>query len=307
MRAWQLTVSVTPPALRLADAPIPQAGTGQVLIRVRAAGVIATELGWYPTTHHKSGQMRANPIPSHEFAGVVEAVGPSVAGLKKGDEIYGMNDWFDEGATAEYCLTRPEWIASKPRKLSFAEAGTVPISALTAWQGLFDRANLQKGETVLVHGGSGGVGTYIVQLAKRHGARVLTTASARNRDFLLALGAERVIDYHTEQFDKVVKDIDVVFDTVGGDTLGRSCGVLKPTGRMVTIVSTFENSKDERIKKAFFIVEPKREQLVKVGAMLDSGELRVVIDAEVPFDRADAAYKGKIEGGTGRGKVVVVM
>src|SRR5215831_1120932 len=137
-----------------------------------------------------------------------------------------MNDWYAQGASAEFCCAPPTAIARKPARLTHVEAASIPIDALTAWQGLFDRAHLQAGERVLIHGGAGGVGVLAIQLARLRGAHVLTTASGHDRDFLLRLGARQVIDYHTERFEDVAGNVDVVFDAVGGETLRRSWSVL---------------------------------------------------------------------------------
>jgi NADPH:quinone reductase-like Zn-dependent oxidoreductase len=182
-------------------------------------------------SHTPDGGKRTGGIPGHEFSGIVEAVGPDVDPDHVGREVFGLNDWFADGATAEYCVAQSSSIAPKPHRLSHAEAASVPIGALTAWQGLFDRAGLRAGERVLIHGGSGAVGIFAVQLARRVGASVIATASARNTEFLKQLGAERVIDYHSERFEEHVRDVDVVFDGVGGATLQRSWNVLKPAGR----------------------------------------------------------------------------
>jgi NADPH:quinone reductase-like Zn-dependent oxidoreductase len=285
-----------------ADVPEPQPGAGEVRIRVHAAGVTPTELGWYPTTHRKDGSPRLGAIPSHEFSGVVDAVGEGIANQAVGQEVYGMNDWFAEGATAEYCLAQPDWIAPKPIRLTHEETASVPISALTAWQGLFDRARLGSGERVLVHGGAGAVGIFAIQLARYQGASVVATASARDRDFVTNLGAVLAIDYHAQRFEDLARDIDVVFDTVGGETLERSWSVLRPGGRMVTIAANGEATDDPRVKEAFFIVEPRREQLVEVATLLDDGVLRAFVSQVVPLSEAPAAYSGKRGG---HGKVVV--
>ncbi len=275
-------------------------------MRVHAAGVTPTELAWYPTTHTRSGEPRARAVPSHEFSGVIAETGAEVSGVSAGEEVYGMNDWFADGALAEYCLTQPQWIAPKPRGLAHAEAASVPIGALTAWQGLFDRAKLQPGERVLVHGGAGAVGVFAIQLTRWRGARVTTTVSARNAGFVKELGADQVLDYHAAPFETQVHDVDVVFDAVGGETLERSWGVLKPGGRLVTIAAANETSSEERIKQAFFIVEPNRQQLIEIARLLDSGELRAIVDTQVPFSRAAEAYAGTT-GRRGRGKLVVLV
>ncbi len=306
MRTMRLTGGAGA-ALGEAQAPQPQPGPGELLVRVKAAGVTPTELVWYPTTHHKDGEKRVGAVPSHEFSGVVEALGEDVNGFEPGREVYGMNDWFADGALAEYCLTQPSWIAPKPARLTHAEAASVPIGALTAWQGLFDRAKLRQGERVLVHGGAGAVGVYAVQLARNAGAHVSATASARNVDFLSELGAEQAIDYHATRFEDAVRDIDVVFDAVGGETLQRSWGVLGSSGRLVTIAAGGEATDDQRTKDAFFIVEPSGDQLRRVGKLLDQGEIKPFVDAEVPFEEAEAAFAGKVEGRRGRGKIVVAV
>ncbi len=188
-----------------------------------------------------------------------------------GREVYGMNDWFSDGAMAEYCLTQPSWVAPKPSSLSHAEAASVPIGALTAWQGLFERAKLEAGERVLVHGGAGAVGVFAIQLAHWRGAHVVATASSRNVDFVSRLGADQVIDYSAVRFEEKAREMDVVFDTVGGETLRRSWGVLKQGGRMVTIAADGEETTEDRVKQAFFIVEPNQKQLIKIGELLETG------------------------------------
>jgi NADPH:quinone reductase-like Zn-dependent oxidoreductase len=286
------------------EVPQPHPGPDEILIRICAAGITPTELQWYPTLHNKTGERRTGAIPAHEFSGIVTAVAESVTGFNTGDEAYGMNDWFSDGALAEYCLTKPSWIAPKPSRLSHAEAASVPIGALTAWQGLFDRAGLQAGERVLVHGGAGAVGIFAVQLARFRGAHVIATASARNIDFVSQLGAEQVIDYRTVRFEEKMAAVDVVFDTVGGDTFERSWKVLKPQGRMITIVGEDDTATSERKKQAFFIVEPNHQQLAEIGSLLDTGRLKPVVDVVLPLSQAPRAYAGKVEQRSGRGKMV---
>jgi len=188
---------------------------------------------------------------------------------------------------------------------NIAEAASVPIGALTAWQGLLERAKLRSGERVLIHGGAGAVGVFAIQLARRVGAHVITTGSPRNFDFLSQLGANDLLDYHAERFEDGSGLVDVVFDVVGGETLKRSWGLLKPNGRMVTIAAGSEETKDERTEKAFFIVEPNHQQLMDVARLLDSGELQSFVDATVPMAEASNAYCGRIKERKGRGKVVL--
>jgi NADPH:quinone reductase-like Zn-dependent oxidoreductase len=307
MKIMRFNDSVDAPSLAETTVDTPLPGPGEVLIRVQAAGVTPTELSWYPTTHTQSGDQRRGAVPGHEFSGVVSALGDGVTGVALGDEVYGLNDWFADGATAEFCLTRPEWIAPKPTSLTHIEAASLPIGTLTAWQGLFDRAHLRQGERVLIHGGAGAVGLFAIQLAHRIGAYVITTAASEHFEFVRQLGAKEVIDYRTEHFQKVVKNVDVVFDTVGGATLEDSWEVLKQGGRMVTIAAKSEGTKDERIEKAFFIVETNRDQLIEIGRLVDSGDLKTFVAAEIPFDQASAAYTRKLRQKQGRGKVVLAI
>ncbi|HEV8720153.1 MAG TPA: NADP-dependent oxidoreductase [Candidatus Binatia bacterium] len=307
MKAMRLSDSAEPPVLVEENIPRPQPGRGELLIQIYAAGVTSKELLWYPTTHSKNGERRSRAIPSHEFSGVVAAVGGGVVGFEVGQEVYGMNDWFAEGALAEYCITEPASVARKPANLSHVQAASVPIGALTAWQGLIDRAKLQAGERVLVHGGAGAVGIFAIQLARFHGAHVTATASARNHAFVAELGAEQVIDYQAVPFEKKAQGMDVVFDTVGGDTLERSWEVLKTDGRLVTIAAESEATPDERAKQAFFIVEPSHEQLTRIGELLTAGQLHTFVDAAVPLAQAGAAYTGAVKERRGRGKLVVTV
>jgi len=307
MRVMRFNDSAVAPALVAATGLVPQPRSSEVLIRVYAAGVTPTELQWYPTTHTPDGGKRTGAIPGHEFSGLVEAVGPEVDPDLIGREVFGLNDWFADGATAEYCLAQPSSIAPKPHRLSHAEAASVPIGALTAWQGLFDHAKLRAGERVLVHGGSGAVGIFAVQLARRAHATVITTASEGNREFLRLLGADRVIDYHIERFEEHARDLDVVFDAVGGTTLQRSWNVLKTGGRMVTIAADSEGAKDDRTKEAFFIVHPDQQQLIEIARLIDQGDLRACLGAVVPLEQAAAAYSGAARMQPGPGKVVISM
>jgi NADPH:quinone reductase-like Zn-dependent oxidoreductase len=307
MKVMRLADSAQATALVADDIPQPRPQRGELLIRVHAVGLTPTEPLWSPTTHTQDGGKRSGAIMGHEFSGVIAAVGEDAAGFEIGEEVYGMNDWFADGALAEYCVTRPGSVARKPSRLTHAEAASVPIAALTAWQGLVVRAKLLAGERVLVHGGAGAVGSFAVQVARFLGARVTTTASAQQIEFVTDLGAEGVIDYGAVLFEEQVSGMDVVFDTIGRDTLQRSWGVLKPGGRMVTIAADSEYATDERVKQAYFIVEPNHEQLVRIGGLLDSGDLRPVVDTVMPIDQASAAFSGGVKERRGRGKLVATL
>jgi len=303
MKAMRLASAAQPARLTEAEIPQPQPGSGEVLIRVAAAGTIRTELGWYPHTHVKSGAPRLDAIPAHEFAGTVAALGEGVTDFTIAQRIYGMNDWFAEGALAEYCLTTPSAIAPAPLTLTPTQAATVPISALTAWQGLFDRGHLHPGYRVLVHGAAGSVGLFAAQLAHLHGAHVTGTAAGQDTEFARQLGIAQVIDYHTTRFEDVLHEpFDIIFDTVGGDLLLRSLPLLRPGRFAITVSSTNENSPDERIKRAFFIVEPNERQLMEVAALIDTYKLRTWVKATLPLAQANDAYTTSIPG---HGKTVV--
>jgi NADPH:quinone reductase-like Zn-dependent oxidoreductase len=307
MKAMQVNDANRGPVLIATELPQPEAGEGELLIRVRAVGITPTELDWYPTTHGKDGIPRKGAVPGHEFSGVIAALGKNTKGFEVGEEIYGMSDWFVNGAIAEFCVTQPQWIVPKPITLTHEATATVPIGALTAWQGLFERAKVQPGERVLVHGGSGSVGLFAVQLAHQHGAHVIATASKTNLQLVAELGADEVIDYRASRFEDRSGKVDVVFDTVGGDTLDRSWIVLNPGGRLVTIVSGLSDHAEQRVKDAFFIVEPSQKQLLEVARSLEAGTLKTYINAVVPFEEASDAYSGAVKGKVGYGKVVIVL
>ena len=295
------------PLLVASALPQPKPAPGELLVCVYAAGVTPTELLWSPTTRTKQGEPRTRAVPAHEFSGVIAEVKKGAGGFDVGDEIYGMNDWFADGAAAEFCLTQPQNIGPKPKSLTHELAATVPIGALTAWQGLFNRAEMQSGERVLIHGAAGAVGLFVVQLAHFHGAYVIATASARNAEFVKQLGADEVIDYKTSRFEGQVQNVDIVFDAVGGDTLARSWAVLKSSGRMVTIAADSEATQDQRVKDAFFIVEPNQHQLIEIARLLDAGTLKAFVSAVVPLEDAAMAYSGALPDNRGYGRVVLAV
>ena len=307
MKAIRIHGRGGPEHLVYEDVPQPHPGAGEVLVRVSATGVFVNELRWNETYETKTGSKRDLPIPGRDLAGVVVQLGPGVTTLSEGAEVYAMLDYGVDGAEADYTLARPFELAPKPRTLDHVQAAAVPLSALTAWQGLFEQASLVAGQTVLIHGGAGGVGVFAVQLAHWAGAHVIATASARHREFLHELGADEFIDYTTTRFEDVVHDVDLVFDLVGGDTLQRSWQVLKWGGTLVSVVSprpSFEEAKAHDVHAFWFIVEPNREQLIQIGAFIDAGKLRPIIDAVFPLSQARQAYEQAMKGHT-RGKIVL--
>jgi NADPH:quinone reductase-like Zn-dependent oxidoreductase len=307
MRAMQVVEPGGGLTLIAADVQKPNPGNGEVLVEVHAAGVTTTEMAWYPTTHQKSGEARMHAIPGHEFSGVVAELGVGVIGFEVGQEIYGFNDWFEDGAMAGFCVTVPSSIAVKPARLTHVEAASVPIWALTAWQGLFEQATLKQGDRVLIHGGAGAVGIFAVQIAHLHGAHVIATASGKTLSLVKELGADEVIDYQTARFEDIVKDMDIVFDTVGGETRERSWKVLKPGGKMISIAADGEVTTNPKVRDAYFIERPDHAQLVEMAKLIDAGELMTFVKALVQLDDAAAAFVGKVPGALGYGKTVVAV
>ncbi len=295
-----------PDHLSYDDAPKPQPGPGEVLVRVGASAIIATELTWDETHQTSTGDLRPLPIPGHDLAGVVAEVGSGVTEFAVGNEVYALTAFDRDGAEAEYAIALPGELAPKPQTLDMVQAAAVPLAALTAWQALFIHANLSKGQTALIHGGAGGVGSFAVQLAHWAGARVITTASARHHDFLRGLGADQVIDYTTTPFESVVHDVDVVFDTVGGETLARSWQAVKDGGVVVSVVSPrpADDPTQTRARFVWFIVEPSGEQLREIGALIDAGQIQPIISQVFPLAEARNAWETAASGHA-RGKIVL--
>jgi len=283
----------------------PHPDENQVLVKVHATAIMRTEVQWTPTFQTQSVAARPFPIVlGHEFSGVIESVGRDVRDFRIGDEVYGLNDWFVNGAQAEYCVASASAVARKPKSLSHIQAAVVPISALTAWQGLFEKTNLQRGERGLIHGSAGGVGMFAVQMARWRGGRVVATASVGNLDFVRSLGADQVIDYRKNRFEDLICDVDVVFDPVGGETLERSWRVLRPGARVVTVATASGQSCDQRVRDAFMIVRADGSQLAQIAWMIDAGELRVFLEQSFPLAQAREAY-ARAEQGRMRGKVAL--
>lgn len=306
MKAIRMHSRGGPELLAYEDAPKPALQPGDALVRVIATSITKTELTWDETYIDCDGRPRIPTIPGHEFSGVVDALAPDVAGVKAGDAVYALSSFCRNGSAAEYIAIRSADLAPKPRTVSFEQAAAVPLAGLTAWQALFDHAQLQKGQRVLIHGGAGGVGTYAVQLASWKGAEVITTASAENHDFLRELGASEVIDYTRERFEEKVKDVDVVLDTIGGETQQRSWGILRRGGILISVVSpvSAEKAASLGVRGAFFIVEPRRSQLIELGRLIDAGTLRVIVGAALPLEKAREAFE-KGRAGHMRGKIVL--
>ena len=293
MKAIRMHAQGGPELLAYEDAPKPALQPGDALVRVIATSITKTELTWDETFRDCDGRPRIPTIPGHEFAGIVDALAPEAAGVRVGDAVYALSSFCRNGSAAEFIAIRAADLAPKPHSLNFEQAAAVPLAGLTAWQALFDHAQIEKGKRVLIHGAAGGVGTYAVQLANWKGAGVIATASAKDHNFLSELGASEVIDYAHGHFEEKVEDVDVVLDTVGGETQQRSWGVLRRGGILISIVSPVaaEKAASLGLRGAFFIVEPNRAQLIQLGHLIDKGTLRVVVGNVLPLARAREAFE----------------
>jgi NADPH:quinone reductase-like Zn-dependent oxidoreductase len=309
MRALHAYAKSDPSQLVYEEAPVPPLAPDDVLVRVHASGVTPSELDWPTTWLHDDGTPRTPPIiPGHEVAGKAEAIGPAAEGISVGDEVYGLIAFRRDGADAEYVAARAAELAPKPATVTFAEAATAPLSALTAWQALFDHGDLQVRQRVLIHGGAGGVGSFAVQLARWRGAHVAATASARDAELVRELGAAEVIDYRARRFEVAVAGIDLVVDTVGGETWERSWDVLRPGGRLVSIAVPRppEREPSDGRRAIWFVVEPNRAQLIEIGGLFDGGHVRPIVSAVIPLAEGRAAY-GAGHNGRGPGKAVLLV
>ncbi|HVK03530.1 MAG TPA: NADP-dependent oxidoreductase [Armatimonadaceae bacterium] len=306
MKAVRIHEFGGPEVLVYEDAPKPVAGPGEALIRVRGAGINPVDWkvreGWTESIWPHQLPL----ILGWDVAGVIEAVGAGVSNVKPGDEVYADTNILKDGAYAEYVLVEAKVVALKPKSLSFVEAASLPIAALTAWQALFDAAGLQPGQTVLIHAAAGGVGSLGVQFAKWKGARVIGTASARNHAFLKELGADELIDYTAERFEDSVKDVDVVFDTVGKEVMQRSWQTLKPGGYLVGIVNDpdTEQAKKYGVRASHIFGLPRADDLTAIAELIDAGTVRPVVSETLPLSEARRAHE-ESQGGHVRGKIVL--
>lgn len=308
MKAIRIHGRGGPDHLVYEEVPKPHPGRGEVLVRVAAAAILVNELGWEITYQTAAGQPHPLPIPGRDLSGVVAEVGAGVSDVAVGNAIYGMLGYGRDGAAADYAIALPSELAPRPRTLDDVQAAAVPLSALTAWQALFIHAELSQGQRVLIHGASGGVGTYAVQFARWAGAQILATASARNAAFLRDLGAEVIIDYATTRFEDVAHDLDVVLDLVGGDTLRRSWQAVRAGGVLVSVVTPppIEPALRPDVRFVYFIVAPSGEQLRQIGGLLDAGQVRPIVDQVFGLADARQAFGVGIHGHT-RGKIVLTI
>lgn len=288
------------------DMPRPEPGEGEVLIRIHAAGI--NPLDWKVRDGHLKERMghKLPLVPGWDVSGIVEAVGPDVTAFKVGEEVYGLLDTRRDGAYAQYVATSIQNLAFKPKTIDLIQAGAVPLAALTAWQALFEVAGLKSGQTILIHAAAGGVGHFAVQIAKWKKAKVIGTASANNESFLRELGADEVIDYTTTKFEEAVKDVDIVLDTMAGDTRQRSWQVLKKGGILVATlgISPEETPDEQGVRSGGLFVRADTEQLTQIAALIDAGDLKPVVSTVLPLEEAAKAHKLSQTGHV-RGKIVL--
>ncbi len=306
MKAVRSRTRGGPETLRYEDAPEPRLGEGDALVRVHAAAITPTELTWNSTWTDAHGKDRRPIVPSFEVSGKVERVAPDVRDLAEGDTVYGLLNFWRDGAAAEYAAVRAADLAPKPRSLNHVQAAAVPLSGLTAWQALFDHARLSRGDRVLIHGAAGGVGSFAVQFAHWRGAKVIATASKRHDEFLTGLGADKVLDYSSVRFEEAARDMDAVLDTVGGDTLERSWGVLREHGILVTIAGDAPEDKAAKygVRAASILVQPNRDQLIQIGRLVDAGTIRPIVASVFSLSNAREAFAQGLAGHN-RGKIVL--
>jgi NADPH:quinone reductase-like Zn-dependent oxidoreductase len=306
MKAIRIHTYGGPEVLHYEDAPRPKPQAGEVLVRVHAAGL--NPIDWKVREGHMKDfwPHRFPLILGWDLSGVVEKVGARVSQFKKGDEVYSLPDPTRNGAYADYIVVRESELALKPNSLYHIRAATVPLAALTAWQSLFDTAQLQPGQRVLIHAGSGGVGHFAVQLAKWKGAYVFATASTKNQDLLRKLGVDEPIDYTQQQFEDIARNIDIVLDTLGGETQERSWSVLKKGGVLVSLVQppSEEKAKELGVRAALLGARPSGEQLSEIAKIIDSGKLAPVIDRILPLSEARRAHELSQSGHT-HGKIAL--
>ena len=295
-----------PEVLVYEDAPRPHPGEGEVLVRVHAAGI--NPVDWKIREGHLK-EMLHQSLPlilGWDLSGVVESVGSGTNRLEIGDEVYSRPDISRDGAYAEFIVVKESDLALKPKSLDHIHAAALPLAALTGWQSLFDAGGLSSGQRVLIHAAAGGVGHIAVQLAKWKGAHVIGTASARNHEFLVKIGVDQVVDYDTELFEEVVQPVDVVLDTVGGDTQERSWKVLKRGGILVSITSPpkAETALLHGVRQAFVFAQPNAAQLAEIAGLADAEKIKAIVETILPLSDATRGQELS-EHGHGRGKIVL--
>jgi NADPH:quinone reductase-like Zn-dependent oxidoreductase len=295
MMALRAHVRGGPEQLVYEQAPVPVPGPGEALVAVHAAAITFTELTWDLSWTTRDGRDRTPVIPSHEVSGTVASLGPETSGLAAGDEVYGLIDFDRDGAAAEFVTLPAAHLAARPRSVSHAEAATLPLAALTAWQALADHAGLKPGEQVLVQGGAGGVGSYAVQLAVILGGTVTATGHVRDRDFVLGLGATTFVALEdgTAGHAAAEHGFDVVMDTVGGAVLDASYEMVRRDGRLVTLAAppSAEKAAALGVHAMFFVVTPDAAELARLAALVDEHRLRPILSQTFPLHDGRQAFE----------------
>jgi NADPH:quinone reductase-like Zn-dependent oxidoreductase len=304
MKAVRIHRFGAPEVMSLEDVPRPEAGAGEVVVQVKAAGV-----GPWDALIRSGASALAQSLPltlGADFSGTVHSIGPGVEKIEIGDEVFGVTNERFTGAYAEYAIAKAAMIARKPKTLNHAHAASVPVVALTAWQMVFESARLSRGQSVLIHGGAGNVGGYLVQMAKRAGALVIASASAKDASYTRSLGADGLIDRAT-RFEEKVKQVEAVLDTVGGETLDRSFVVLKRGGIIVSAAAPPSNEKAQQygVRALFFLVQVTAERLSMIAELIDLGELKSNVGEVLWLDEARQAHEMLQGAPHRRGKIVI--
>jgi NADPH:quinone reductase-like Zn-dependent oxidoreductase len=305
MKAVRVHSFGPPEVISFEDVSKPEPAGGEVVVQVKAAGV-----GPWDALIRSGKSVLPQPLPltlGSDLSGVVHAIGPGVGEFKIGDEVFGVTNERFTGAYAEYAVAKATMIAPKPKTLNHSHAASVPVVAATAWQMVFELTRLAPGQSVLIHGGAGNVGGYLLQLAKRAGAIVMTTAAAKDTSYVRSLGAYGVIDYRLRRFEDQVKDIDVVLDTVGGETLNRSYTVLKRGGILVSSATqpSQEKAQLHGVNALFFLVRVTTERLKKIGELIDAGELKTEVGDVLWLHEARQGHQMLDGAPHRRGKIVI--
>ena len=293
-----------PDVLKVEEVPRPEPNGDEALVRVIASSVNPADPLTLSGKYAREFGTHLPLIPGYDIAGIVEKTGANVTKLKVGDAVYGYPNF--GGGWADYVTVKEFEVAAKPKSLNFVESAAVPMGALTAWQALVDVAKLQPGQTVLIHGGSGGVGSFAIQIAKARGARVIATASTTNQDLLKKLGADMAVDYTKTKFEDVAKDVDAVLDPIGKETLARSYNVIKKGGIVMSLVARPDPAELEKhgIRGAGISVHPDAEDLAEIAQLIDAGKIKPIVTQVLPLNEAIAAQQQAATHHT-RGKVVI--
>jgi len=292
--------------LKYEDAPRPEPKDDEMLVKVVAAGVNSFDGVLRSGKYAKSNGTQLPWHPGYDIAGVVEKVGGKVTKFKVGDAVYAFITILKGGGYAEYAVAKQTDAALKPATISFVEAAGAPSVALTAWQAIVDKANVQSGQTVLIHGASGGVGLFAIPIAKIRGAKVFATASTANQDFLKQLGADVAVDYKTQKFEDIAKDVDAVIDGVGGETLARSYPIVRKGGIIVSLTDRLDQAQLDKygIRGASLEVQNNGDELAQIGKLIDEKKIKVIVSETFPLTDANKA-EAKADTGHARGKIVL--